>query len=244
MPTTLEQFTNNRRDLTTHRRTGLDVFPDHEASAELERVALEHGVKASAIPEIFFFYTGDPKRKILPEFNLGDSYTAWLEEMKAGARPHLFTTSDSYALAAEAFSENGVMNLSARSKLILEVGEKQAEAMAVQWGLQPTGPGKSALQDFKTHGKRPDPANQTMATEALKLQAEIDERQAKLNQIQKAIPPPAASSNPFDRLTGEALAKWLEGAVKAMGTARVAAIAAAAHPPRRIDGSIVPAKFR
>jgi hypothetical protein len=45
-------------------------------------------------------------------------------------------------------------------------------------------------------------------------------------------------------LTGEPLAKWLEGAVKAMGTAKVAAIAAAAHPPRRLDGSPIPGRFR
>ena len=143
MPTTLEQFMNSRADLDEHR-TGFDRYPDKQQSAEIERRALAAGIQASAIADVFEAYTGTATRK--PEFDLNDM-DLWLEKQKL-VRPHLFPEVGVYALAAEAFSENGVLNLSARSKLVLEVGEAQAEAMAKQWGL-------SSLQDFKTHGKRP-----------------------------------------------------------------------------------------
>ena len=235
MPTTLEQFMNSRRDLDQHR-TGWDVLPDKEQDAEIRRRALNAGISASALADVFDAYTGNNGRRV-PEFDLGDM-DIWLEKQKQ-FRPHLFPEVGTYALAAAAFSENGVLNLAARSKLVLEVGEAQAEAMAKQWGL-------SSLTDWKTKGVRPDPADVSLNAEAQRLEAEIAQRQAKLDNIRKAAPKPEDSSNPFVRLADpakrEQALKHIESMVKAMGTAKVAAIAEAAG--RRLDGSLIPAKFR
>jgi hypothetical protein len=146
MSTTLQQFLNERRDLTDDTRKGWERYPDKAESAEIERRALASGIQASAVKDVFEAYTRN-------DFDL-NSMDVWLEEQKV-TRSHLWPEVGVYALAAEAFSENGVLNLTARSKLVLEVGEAQAEAMAKQWGLQ-------SLKDFKTHGKRPDNADQSL----------------------------------------------------------------------------------
>jgi hypothetical protein len=244
MAMTLEQFTQNRRDLTTETRKGFNVLPDHEETAQIRRVALAAGVKESALVEVYDCYTGHNGRHT-PEFNLGDSMEAWLEEQKAGARPHLFVQPDSYALASQAFNVNGVLNLSARSRLVLEQGEAAAEALALAYGLQPTGAEGKALHDFKTQGKIPEPGAQSVAQDVQKAEAELVALQARLERLRKSQPEPGkGSSNPYDRLKGEALTKWLEGAIVAMGTRKVSEIAAAAHPPRRLDGTVIPEKFR
>ena len=213
MPTTLEQFLANRHDTNEHR-TGIDLFPDKEQSREIERRALNAGIKESALPEVFFFYTGDPRRKILPEFDLND-WELWVEANKT-SRPHLFVQADSFALAAAAFNENGAgPNLSARSKLVLEVGEQQATALAKAWGMQ----GAKPLEDFRSKGTRPDPADTSMAAEAQRLEAEISERQTKLNTIRKAAPKPEDSTNPFTQLrrSGEARSSHQENRVPNQG---------------------------
>ncbi len=234
MTTSLAEFLAKDRKEVTVTRHGFDRYPDHQQSAEIESRALASGISASAINDVFEAY-------IRNEFDL-NSMELWLEENKL-RRPHLWPDVGTYALAAAAFSENGVLNLSARSKLVLEVGEAQADAMAKQWGL-------NSLQDFKTKGVRPDNADQSLAGEAAKLEAEIAQRQSQLDRVRKAMPQPEKSSNPFTRLIRDdgtrdpAIEKQIESMIRAMGTKRVADIAASANPPRRIDGTVLPAKFR
>ncbi len=246
MPTTLEQFLANRHDTSEHR-TGIDLFPDHEQSDRLTRLALNAGIRESAVRDVFGWFTGDPRRKIPPEFDFND-WELWVEANKT-SRPHIFVQADSYALAAAAFNENGTLNLSARSKLVNEVGEAEAEAMARQWGLQPKGINGKALEDFTTRGTRPDPADVSINAEARKLEAEIAQKQSKLDTLRKAAPTRENSTNPFvllrDKDTGAIrpdIQKRIEGMIKSLGTSKVAAIAAAAG--RRIDGSLIPEKFR
>ncbi len=237
--TTIEQFMNSRRDLDEHR-TGWDVLPDKAQSAEITRRALAAGIKESALPDVFDAYTGHNGKRT-PEFDLND-FDLWIEHNKL-AREHIFTTPDSYALAAAAFSENGVLNLSARSRLVLEVGEQQAESMARQWGL-------NGLQDFRTKGVRPDPADKSINAEAARLEAEIAQRQAQLANIRKAAPEPEVSSNPFTRLIRSdgtrdpAAEKHVALLIVAVGTKKAAEIAASAKPPRTIDGRVIAEKFR
>ena len=223
MPTTLEQFLANRHDTSEHR-TGIDLFPDHEQSDRLTRLALNAGIRESALREIFFWFSGDPRRKITPEFDFND-WELWVEANKT-SRPHIFVQADSYALAAAAFNENGTPNLSARSKLVNEVGEAEAEAMARRWGLQPWGhaTGKR-LEDFTTpRGTRPDPADVSINAEAQKLEAEIAQKQSKLDTLRKAAPKRENSTNPFvllrDKDTGAIrpdIQKRIEGMIKAFG---------------------------
>jgi hypothetical protein len=234
MGTTLQQFLNSRADLDEHR-TGADVYPDKEQSAEITRRALAAGIQASAINDVFEAYTGNPKLKRKPEFDLNDM-DLWLEKQKI-VRPHLFPTVGVFALAAEAFC--GELNLTVRSRLVNEVGEKEADNLAKQFGL-------SSLQDFKTKGVTPDPANVSLSAEQQKLEAELASVQAKLDQVRKAQPQPEKSSNPFTKLsnpaTREAALKQISSMIVAMGSARVAAIAASCG--RRLDGSLIPAKFK
>lgn len=69
---------------------------------------------------------------------------AWLAKQKV-TRPHLFIGSGQVDLENEAFA-NG--NLTARSRLVAQLGEAGADERAKEWGLK-------GIRDFKTGGKRP-----------------------------------------------------------------------------------------
>ncbi|MGP0084718.1 MAG: AAA family ATPase [Steroidobacteraceae bacterium] len=102
MTTSLAEFLAKDRKEVTVTRHGFDRYPDHQQSAEIESRALASGISASAINDVFEAY-------IRNEFDL-NSMELWLEENKL-RRPHLWPDVGTYALAAAAFSENGVLNL-------------------------------------------------------------------------------------------------------------------------------------
>ena len=68
----------------------------------------------------------------------------WLTKQKE-QRPHCFIGSGQIDLEQAAFAEG---NLTARSRLIKDLGESEADARAKEWGLK-------GVADFKTRGQRP-----------------------------------------------------------------------------------------
>ncbi len=220
MPTTLQQFMNQHKELNGTRE-GWDRYPTKAESAEIERRALASGVVPSALQDIFLCYSNN-------EFDL-ESMDAWLGANKL-TRPHLWPGVGIYGLIEKAFG--GELNLKARADLIEQVGEAQADAYAMQYGLRDA-------KDFKTQGKAPEGAEANLNSDIHRLEVEIAAKQAELNKARAALPAEKPSTNPFFK--GAPDPKWLEGALKAMGTRKVAELARAARSKqapfgRTIDG--------
>ena len=220
MPTTLAQYMNQHKDLNGTRE-GWDRYPTTEESAAIERRALASGVIPSALSDIFECYINN-------EFDL-ESMQPWLEAQKL-TRPHLWPGVGIYSLLEKAFG--GELNLKARADLIEQVGEAQADAYAMQYGLKDA-------KDFKTQGKTPEGAEASLNGEIHRLEVEAAAAQAKLAAAKAALPAEKPSSNPFFK--GAPDPKWLEGALKAMGTRKVAELARSARSKqapfgRTIDG--------
>jgi hypothetical protein len=220
MTTTLQQFRNEHKDLTGVRE-GWDRYPSSTEAAEIERVALASGVVPSALQDIFLCYSNN-------EFDI-NSLPAWLEINKL-TRPHLWPGVGIYALIQKAFC--GPLDLKARADLIETVGEVQADAYAIQCGL-------ASAKDFKTKGKAPEGAEASLNGDIHRLEVEVAAKQAELAKAKSALPADKPSTNPF--FAGAPDPKWLEAALKGMGTKAVAALARSARSKqapfgRTIDG--------
>ncbi len=244
MTTTLEQFRAQRKELTSHREAA-DRWPTKAESAEIESRALAAGIQRSALVDVFEAYIGDPKTGRDPEFDL-NSMSVWLDEQRI-TRTHLWPNASVgvYALAAKAFSENGVLDLGARGALVSELGIERADEMAKSWGL-------SSIHDTKTKGVRPAAASESLAGKIRELESDIAKKTAELNAAKRALPMDTnkPTTNPFNLLTradgtrDPAIEKRIGDMIVAMGTQRVAQIAASGTPPRRLDGTPIPAKWR
>lgn len=209
MPTTLEQFRAQHKETFQGAREGWERYPNATESEAIERLALASGVIPAALQDIFFCYTNN-------EFDI-NSMPAWLSANKL-TRPHLWPGVGTYALVDKAFG--GPLNLKARADLVERVGEAQADAYAMQYGLKDA-------KDFKTKGKAPEGAEANLNGEIHRLEVEKARIEADLAKAKAALPQDKPSSNPFFR--GPADPKWLESAIKSMGTKVVADLARSAR---------------
>lgn len=216
--TTLQQFMNQQGV-----REGWDRYPNATESAHIERLALASGVIPAALKDIFECYQNN-------EFDI-ETMPAWLEANKV-SRAHLWPGVGTYALITKAFC--GPLDLKARADLIERVGEVQADAYAIQCGLRDA-------KDFKTKGKAPEGAEASLNGDIHRLEVEVAAKQAELAKAKAALPvvKEASSTNPF--FAGAPDPKWLQGALKSLGTKKVTELARAARSKqapfgRTIDG--------
>lgn len=72
------------------------------------------------------------------------TFDSWFAKYKP-SHPHAFISEAMADLETQAFSQG---NMTARTRLVQELGADQAEARAKEWGLK-------GFTDFKTRGKRP-----------------------------------------------------------------------------------------
>ncbi len=68
----------------------------------------------------------------------------WVADQKA-KRPHCFVGNEQVDLESAAFGDG---NMTARTRLVKQLGQADAEARAKEWGLK-------SITDFKTRGERP-----------------------------------------------------------------------------------------